>query len=41
VAAAIAAEYEVDADTAQRDLLALLDELAGRRLVEVRDPSPS
>ncbi len=41
VAAAIAAEYEVDEDTARRDLLALLDELAGRGLVEVRDPPPS
>ena len=41
VASAIAAEYEVDAETAERDLLALLDELAGRKLVEVRDPPPS
>jgi len=41
VAAAIAAEYEVEADTAERDLLALLDELAGRRLVEVHDPPSS
>jgi hypothetical protein len=39
VAAAITAEYEVDEDTARRDLLALLDELAGRGLVEVHDPS--
>jgi len=37
VASAIAAEYEVDGETAQRDLLALLNELAGRKLVEVRD----
>lgn len=41
VASAIAAEYEVDAATAERDLLALLDELAGRKLVEVHDPTAS
>lgn len=39
VAAAIAAEYEVDPETAERDLLALLEELAGRKLVAVHDPS--
>lgn len=32
---AIAAAFEVDAETAERDLLALLGELAERRLVEV------
>jgi hypothetical protein len=32
---AVVAEFEVDAATAERDLLALLGELAERRLVEV------
>lgn len=32
----IVAEFEVDAATAERDLLDLLEQLAGRRLVEVR-----
>jgi hypothetical protein len=31
---AVTAEFAVDAETAERDLLALLRELAGRRLVE-------
>jgi hypothetical protein len=30
----VTAEFAVDAETAERDLLALLRELAGRRLVE-------
>jgi Coenzyme PQQ synthesis protein D (PqqD) len=34
---AVVAEYAVDADTAQRDLVALLEEMAARRLVEIRD----
>ena len=34
---AVTAEFEVDAETAWRDLCALLDELAARRLVE---PAP-
>ncbi|HEX2202133.1 MAG TPA: PqqD family protein [Longimicrobium sp.] len=34
--AAIVAEYDVDAATAERDLLDLLRDLAGRRLIEVR-----
>ena len=34
---AVVAEYDVDADTAQRDLVALLEEMAARRLVEIRD----
>ncbi|HEX6039031.1 PqqD family protein [Longimicrobium sp.] len=33
---AVVAEWEVDAPTAERDLLALLDALAGRGLVEVQ-----
>lgn len=33
---AVVAEWEVDASTAQRDLLALLSELAGRGLVEIQ-----
>lgn len=33
---AVAAEFDVDAPTAERDLLALLDEMAARGLVEVR-----
>lgn len=33
---AIVAEYDVDAPTAEADLRALLDELAGRGLVELR-----
>lgn len=33
---AVVAAFEVDAATAERDLLALLEELAARRLVEVR-----
>jgi hypothetical protein len=33
---AVTAEFDVDAETAARDLLALLGELAGRRLVDVR-----
>ena len=32
----VVAEFEVDAATAERDLLALLETLAERRLVEVR-----
>ncbi|HEX8695058.1 MAG TPA: PqqD family protein [Longimicrobium sp.] len=32
---AVVAEYEVDAETAGRDLVRLLDELRERRLVEV------
>jgi hypothetical protein len=36
---AVVAEWEVDAPTAERDLLALLGELADRGLVEVR-PAP-
>lgn len=32
---AVVAEYEVDARTAERDLVRLLDELRERRLVEV------
>jgi ornithine carbamoyltransferase len=35
LASAVSAEYEVDAETAERDLLALVADLAGRRLVEV------
>jgi hypothetical protein len=31
---AVTAEFDVDAETAERDLLALLEELAGRGLVE-------
>ncbi|HEX5726407.1 MAG TPA: PqqD family protein [Longimicrobiaceae bacterium] len=33
---AIVAEYEVEPAVAERDLRALLDELASRRLIEVR-----
>jgi hypothetical protein len=35
---ALLAEYDVAPDTCERDLLALLAELAGRGLVEVRHP---
>jgi hypothetical protein len=35
---AVVAEWEVDAPTAERDLLALLADLAGRGLVEIRPP---
>ncbi|HYJ78248.1 MAG TPA: PqqD family protein [Longimicrobiaceae bacterium] len=36
----LVAEYEVDAATAERDLIALLTELTARRLVDVRgEPS--
>ena len=35
LASTVSAEYQVDAETAQRDLLALVTDLAGRRLVEV------
>ena len=38
---ALVAEYEVDAGTAERDLVELLTEMAARRLVEVRGESPS
>ena len=34
---AVTAEYDVDRETAERDLLDLLEELAARKLVEVRD----
>ena len=34
---AVTAAFEVDRETAERDLLALLRELAGRRLVETVD----
>ena len=36
---AVVAEWEVDAATAERDLLDLLDELSARGLVEVRTPA--
>jgi hypothetical protein len=36
---AVVAEWEVDASTAERDLLDLLAELAARGLVEVRPPA--
>lgn len=35
---AVVAEFDVDAPTAERDLLALLDEMASRGLVEVLPP---
>ena len=34
---AVAAEYDVDPETAERDILDLLEDMAGRRLVEVVD----
>lgn len=37
----LVAEYEVDAATAERDLVSLLGELSSRRLVDVLDPPPA
>jgi len=39
LAEAVAAEFDVDRETAERDLLALLGELAARRLVAVAEPT--
>ena len=39
LAGAVAAEFEVDAETAARDLEALLADLAARRLVDVVPPA--
>jgi Coenzyme PQQ synthesis protein D (PqqD) len=36
---AILAEYEVENDRCERELLALLEELAARELIEIRDGS--
>jgi Coenzyme PQQ synthesis protein D (PqqD) len=41
LAATITAEFEVDADTASRDLAGLLADLAGRGLVQIADLAPN
>jgi hypothetical protein len=37
---ALVAEYDVDADRCERDLLALLGDLLANQLIEVRDVAP-
>ena len=38
---AILQEYEVDSDRCERDVLALLQELAAKDLIEIKDESPA